>query len=129
MGKLSRRLFSKAQPGVPAGMAIGGVPDGETIDQGASRRLFLQSTAGAVSGAAMILAAPKVASIAMDAASPGASADTKAVVTEPSGPAPLEPVAAYVRNPERGEVTVMSGMRETTFNDPVLVKRLLEAAR
>ena len=29
---------------------------------------------------------------------------------------------------ERGEVTVLSGQKETTYNDPVLVKRLLDAA-
>ena len=33
-----------------------------------------------------------------------------------------------VRDPERGEVTVMAGTQETTYNDPVLVRRLLDAA-
>ena len=36
---------------------------------------------------------------------------------------------AYVRDEKRGEVTVSSGMGETTFRDPVLVKRLMKAAR
>ena len=41
---------------------------------------------------------------------------------------PREPVIAYVRDARRGEVTVMSGTRETTYRDPALVKRLLKAA-
>jgi hypothetical protein len=35
---------------------------------------------------------------------------------------------AYVRNAERGEVTVMSGTSETTYRDHALVRRLLAAA-
>jgi hypothetical protein len=35
---------------------------------------------------------------------------------------------AYVRNADRGEVTVMSGTSETTYRDRALVKRLLDAA-
>ena len=77
----------------------------------------------------MILATPKVATVAMDVVSPGRAADPEAVVTDPSGPAPYEPVTAYVRDAERGEVTVMSGKQETTYKDPALVKRLLDAAR
>jgi len=129
MGKLSRRSFLKRRVRMPAGMAaVGGALDGAAID-GSNRRVFLQSTAGAVGGAAIVLAGPKVASIALEAASPGSSAEPKAVPTEPSGPAPREPITAYVRNAERGEVTVMSGTFETTYRDPVLVKRLLDAAR
>jgi hypothetical protein len=94
---------------------------------GTSRRAFL-GAAGAAAGAAAILAAPKVAAIASQA--PGASVpvEPKAVVTTPSGPAPQEPVTAYVRDAERGEVTVMSGKNKTTYKDPALVKRLLDAA-
>lgn len=44
-------------------------------------------------------------------------------------PLPPEPVMAYVSDPARGEVTVLSGNQETTFHDPVLVRRLLRAAR
>jgi hypothetical protein len=36
---------------------------------------------------------------------------------------------AYIRDAERNEVTVVSGMRETTYRDPVLVKRLIDASR
>jgi hypothetical protein len=76
----------------------------------------------------VILATPKVASVALDAAGPASAAEPKAVVTKPSGPAPHEPVTAYVRSAERGEVTVMSGKQETTCRDSALVKRLLDAA-
>jgi hypothetical protein len=97
-------------------------------DEGTSRREFLAGGAGAAAGAAMILGAPKVASI-LDTPGQGAGTEPKAVVTKPSGPAPREPVTAYVRNEHRGEVTVMSGTRETTYRDPALVKRLLDAAK
>ena len=113
---------------MPTGIAgMSGVSDA-ALDEGTSRRAFIQGTAGAAAGAAVILATPKVASIALD--SPGSSvpAEPKAVVTKASGPAPHEPVTAYVRDAERGEVTVMSGKQETTYRDPVLVKRLLDAA-
>lgn len=128
MKKLSRRAFLKSRVGMPAGIAaVSGVPDAAAIE-GTSRRAFLEGTAGAAAGAAVILAAPRVASIALDAPSSSAAAEPKAVVTKPSGPAPYEPVTAYVRNAERGEVTVMSGKQETTYRDQVLVKRLLDAA-
>jgi hypothetical protein len=94
---------------------------------GTSRRAFLEGTATAAAGAAVVLATPKVASVALDAGNSSASVP-KATVTKPSGPAPREPVTAYVRDAKRGEVTVMSGKQETTYNDPVLVKRLLDAA-
>jgi len=42
---------------------------------------------------------------------------------------PEEPVVAYVRDAQRGEVTVTSGMAEHTYRDRVLVRRLLRAAR
>jgi hypothetical protein len=128
MKKVTRRSFLKPRVPVPAGIAVGSSPEATPID-GTSRRAFLQGSAGAAAGAAVILATPKVASIALDTPGSGLAAEPKAVVTKPSGPAPAEPVTAYVRNPERHEVTVMSGRTETTYRDPVLVKRLLEAAR
>jgi phosphodiesterase/alkaline phosphatase D-like protein len=82
-----------------------------------SRRKLLAS-AGAATGTAAIAAAPAVAAAAFD----------HREVTDPSGPPPEETVIAYVRDKRRGEVTVMSGTRETTYRDPALVKRLLEAA-
>jgi hypothetical protein len=126
MDRLNRRSFLKTR----AGFAVPALPAGAAADagveEGTSRRAFLQGTAGAAAGAAAILATPKVAAIALD--SPHSSV-APAVVTKASGPAPAEPVTAYVRDAERGEVTVMSGKQETTYRDPVLVKRLLEAAR
>jgi hypothetical protein len=128
MKKVSRRAFLKTRFGVPTRVpAVSGVPDA-AADEGTSRRAFLQGTAGAAAGAAVILATPKVVSIALDAPGSSVPAEPKAVVTKPSGPAPYEPVTAYVRNADRGEVTVMSGKQETTYRDPVLVKRLLDAA-
>ena len=128
MEKFSRRSFLKAHVGIPSvAPALSGASDaGE--GEGTSRRAFLQGSAGAAAGAAVILATPKVASLALDSPSQGV-AEPKAVVTKPSGPAPREPITAYVRNADRNEVTVMSGQQETTYKDPVLVKRLLDAAR
>ena len=128
MKKVSRRSFLKTRIGVPTRIpAVSGEP-AATADEGTSRRAFLQGTAGAAAGAAVILATPKVASIALDAPGSSVPAEPKPVVTKPSGPAPYEPVTAYVRNAEHGEVTVMSGKQEVTYRDPVLVKRLLDAA-
>ena len=42
---------------------------------------------------------------------------------------PEEPLVAYVRDAERGEVTVTSGTTEHTYRDRALVQRLLRAAR
>ena len=75
----------------------------------------------------MILATPKVASVALDAGA--SSSNTLPKVIKPSGTIPREPVTAYVRNAARGEVTVMSGKQETTYRDPVLVKRMLDPGR
>jgi hypothetical protein len=127
MEKLSRRSLLKTRIGVPARIpAVRSGPEA-TAEDGTSRRAFLQGTAGAAAGAAIILATPKVASLALG--TPGSSVpnEPKAVVTTPAGPAPHEPVTAYVRNAERGEVTVMSGKQETTYRDPALVKWLLDA--
>ena len=129
MKRISRRSFLRARTGTPISAPVLAAASGASAIDGTSRRAFLQGTAGAAAGAAVILATPKVASVALDAGGPSATAEPKAVVTKPSGPAPHEPVTAYVRNAERGEVTVMSGKQETTYRDPVLVKRLLDAAR
>jgi hypothetical protein len=129
MDKFNRRSLLKGRLGLPrATPLVGGGPEAAVLE-GTSRRAFLEGTAGAAAGAAVILATPKVATVAMDVVSPGRAADPEAVVTKPSGPAPYEPVTAYVRDAERGEVTVMSGKQETTYKDPALVKRLLDAAR
>jgi len=106
--------------------ASGGLADAPA-DEGTSRRQFLAG-AGAAAGAAMVVAAPKVVS-ALDTPSRGAAAEPKPVAIKPSGAAPREPVTAYVHSEARGEVTVMSGTRETTYRDPALAKRLLDAAK
>jgi len=97
-------------------------------DEGTSRKAFLQGAAGMAAGAAAVLATPKVAQVALDAGGGSSVAGPKPVAITPSGKAPQEPVTAFVRDPERGEVTVMFGQQETTYRDPVLVKRLLDAA-
>ena len=122
MDKMTRRSFLKPRAGVPSAIpALSGVSEA-TAAEGTNRRAFLQGTAGAAAGAAVILATPKVASIALDGAGSSVPAEPKAVVTKPSGPAPHEPVTAFVRNAERGEVTVRIRQQETTYKDPVLVE-------
>lgn len=108
-------------------VGAGGTGGEVVTDDGIGRRQFLQG-AGAAAGAAAILAGPKVAQIALDGSVGGGAVEPKRVVTKPSGPPPREPVTAFVRDSARGEVTVMSGKQETTYRDPALVKRLLDAA-
>ncbi len=128
MDKQTRRSFLKPSVALPAGAgALGGAA--APVSEGTSRRAFLEGTAGAAAGAAVILVTPKVAAVALDSPGASAPAEPRAVVTEPSGAAPHEPVTAYVRDPERGEVTVVFGTRSTTYRDPALVKRLIDAAR
>ena len=111
-----------------AGAGAGGAGGEVVADDGIGRREFLQG-AGVAAGAAAILAGPKVAAIALDGSAPSAGVEPKGVITKPSGPPPREPVTAYVRDAARGEVTVLSGQQETTYRDPALVKRLLDAGR
>jgi hypothetical protein len=85
---------------------------------GVTRLSFLKAGAGAAAGAAAIGVPAAVA----------LSKDKQGEVTEPSSSNPQEPVMAYVRDADRGEVTVMSGTSETTYRDRSLVKRLLDAA-
>jgi hypothetical protein len=89
----------------------------KTEGDGVTRLSFLKASAGAAAGAAAI--AVPAAAIASDKPS---------VVDVPSSATPREPVMAYVRDADRGEVTVMSGTSETTYRDPALVKKLLGAA-
>jgi hypothetical protein len=70
-------------------------------------------------GAAAVSASPAVA----------AAIEPTAVEATPSGPLAHEPVVAIVRDADRGEMTVLSGLTEKTYTDSVLVKRLLRAAR
>lgn len=92
--------------------------DEKREDSGVTRLSFLKAGAGAAAGAAAIGVPAAVA----------LSGETKGEVTEPASPNPQEPVMAYVRDAERGEVTVMKGTSETTYRDRSLAKRLLDAA-
>jgi hypothetical protein len=90
----------------------------KTEDGGLTRLSFIKASAGLAAGAAAI-GVPAAGAL---------SAEEKGVAIEPSSPSPSEPVMAYVRDAERGEVTVMSGTGETTYRDRALTRRLLAAA-
>jgi hypothetical protein len=92
--------------------------DERTTGGGVTRLSFIKASAGVAAGAAAI-GVPAAAAITDR---PGK------VVDPPSTRTPQEPVVAYVRDAERGEVTVVAGTAETTYRDPSLVKRLLSAA-
>jgi hypothetical protein len=92
--------------------------DEKREDGGVTRLSFLKASGVAAAGAAAIGVPAAVA----------LSGDKKGEVTDPSSPNPQEPVMAYVRDAERGEVTVMKGTSETTYRDRSLAKRLLDAA-
>lgn len=82
---------------------------------GLSRRTFIMTSAGA----ATVVGAPVAVAL---------TEKGKPVLTEPSKPAPREPVMALIRDVDRGEITVMSGTAEATYRDPELVKRLMAIA-
>jgi len=82
-----------------------------------SRRSFLK-TAGVATGAAIVGGVPAAAAAAESAPE---------IVPSPSAMA-HEPLVAYVRDASKGEVTVVSGLQETTFKDHALVKRIAKAA-
>jgi anaerobic selenocysteine-containing dehydrogenase len=84
-----------------------------------SRRSFVK-IAGGAAGAAALAAAPPIARAAVG--------EEEAQPTHPKTRVPEEPLVAYVRNAERGEVTVTAGTTEHTYHDRALVKRLLRAA-
>jgi hypothetical protein len=83
-----------------------------------SRRSFMK-VAGATAGAAAIGGAPAIARAAV-------GHDTEQI--DPTTGVPEEPVVAYVRDVERGEITVVSGTDETTYRDRELAQRLHRAA-
>lgn len=85
---------------------------------GVTRLSFLKASAGAAAGAAAV-GVPIASAIA---------AEKDGVPVEPRGATPREPIMAYVRDADRGEVTLMSGTDEVTYRDPTLVKRLMKAA-
>jgi hypothetical protein len=75
---------------------------------------------------AVVTTGPKLAGAVLHGAS---NTTPPAPVVKPSSPPPAETAMAYVRNAERGEVTILSGTRETTYRDPALVQRLIDAGR
>jgi hypothetical protein len=92
--------------------------DERTEGSGMTRLSFIKASAGAAAGVAAISV-------------PGAAARSReeaGVETHPSSSTPREPVIAYVRNEKRGEVTLVSGTKETTYRDRALVRRLMAAA-
>jgi hypothetical protein len=124
MSDSTRRSFLKTSTLTRHQLAPAGAAPPVDGGSALSRRLFLQSSAGAA-GAVAVVAGPRLAAAALS----GGTNTEPARVIKPSGPPPREAVMAYIRNAERNEVTVVSGMRETTYRDPVLVKRLLDASR
>lgn len=95
--------------------------------KGHSRRSFLQHSGG-LAGAVAVSVVTPAAVIALEGTADGADAPS-VPVARGVNPLPDAPVMAYVSDPERSEVTVLSGTQETTFHDPVLARRLLKAAR
>lgn len=92
-----------------------------TTRRGLDRRAFIKSSAGAAAAATPV-------AIALGAGSARAADAPGQVVPTPDTDAPAEPVIAYVHDAKRGEVTVVSGTSETTYRDPALARRLLDAA-
>src|SRR3954464_11384283 len=99
-----------------------------------SRRSFMKIACAATGGAALA-AAPPIARAAGGEALASAPPIARAAVVEeapqklgPKSAVPEEPLVAYVRDAERGEVTDTSGTTEHTYRDRALVQRLLRAA-
>jgi hypothetical protein len=107
-------------PPLFAGAHTGGaaMSDEKTEGGGVTRLSFIKASAGVAAGMAAV-GVPAAAAL---------SGEEAGVPTEPSSLTPREPVVAYVRDAERGEVTVMSGTSERTYRDRALVKRMLTAA-
>jgi hypothetical protein len=126
MSDATRRSFLRVSPAAPKRLAT---PAGPTVDapqSAQSRRSFLQATAAGAAGVAVVTTGPKLAGAVLHGAS---NTTPLAQVVKPSSPPPSETVMAYVRDAERGEVTVLSGTHETTYRDPALVQRLIDAGR
>lgn len=87
-----------------------------------SRRAFLQTSVGAATSAAAVASGGLAAGGLLTAISGAANVEAEAA-------GPTAPVVAYVHDPSKGEVTVMTGQREVTRQDPALVSALRRAAR
>jgi hypothetical protein len=77
-----------------------------------TRRNFVKSSAGAAAGLTAIGALTVEAAGAEAKVAPG-----------------TEPVVAYVRNPSKGEISLMSGDREVRVTDQKLAARITRAAK
>jgi hypothetical protein len=126
MSDATRRSFLKAKPVATQRLATASGPTVDAATPARSRRAFLQATAAGAAGVAVVTTGPKLAGAVLHGAS---NTTPLAQVIKPSSPPPSETVMAYVRDAERGEVTVLSGTRETTYRDPALAKRLIDAGR
>ncbi len=95
--------------------------------KGLNRRSFLHTSGGVATGIAVTVLPTGVVALATPA---GADAKERPAASrvEPDGDVPPETVMAYVHDAKHGVVTVVSGTSEKTYKDPVLVKRLLDAA-
>jgi hypothetical protein len=76
-----------------------------------TRRGFVKKSGGAAASVA-----------AFGALGAAAEADAKT-------PVGSEPVVAYVRNPRKGEISLMHGEREVSIHDPQLAARIARAAK
>ncbi len=76
-----------------------------------TRRGFVRTSAGAAAGITAI----------------GAIVASQAEAN--TGPAGSDPVVAYVKDPRKGHISVMSGNREVTIHDPKLAAQIARAAR
>ncbi len=81
------------------------------------RRSFLK-TAGVATGVAVVGGVPAAAAAAVES--------RQDVVATPL-PLPREPLVAYVRDLDKGEVTIVAGLKETTVRDAQLAKRIGKA--
>jgi hypothetical protein len=86
-----------------------------------SRRSFIKASAGVAAAGAAVTAPAAIA--AQRASNPPAPK-----VISPSSRLPKEPVTAVIRDAAKGEITILSGTRETTYRDRALVDRLMAAA-
>ncbi len=92
---------------------------------GLSRRTFLQSSAAAAAGAAVIGVPISSALAAGSTKSAPASAGTAgAVGSQASGP-----LVVWVSDATAGDLSILVGENEVTYHDPDLVARLARAAR
>ena len=84
-----------------------------------NRRSFVK-VAGVATGAAALAATPPLARAAIEGSPEH---------IDPTTGVPEEPVVAYVRDAQRGEVTVSQGTTEHTYRDRALTQKLLRAAK